>query len=63
MCAAGQRALLIDAASRFPSLRQRVLNAAPRRVGLLGRGRGTVGRRGGAVSEQTGYLDDLIFVF
>ena len=32
MCAAGQRALLIDAASTeaLPSLRQRVLNAALR---------------------------------
>ena len=48
MCAAGQRALLIDAASRFPSLRQRVLNAAlrglPARSGVY---LGAVGGRSG----------------
>ena len=59
MCAAGQRALLIDAASRR-SLRQRVVNAAPRFAEVGGRS-GDGG--GGAVSEQTGYLDDLILVF
>ena len=65
MCAAGQRALLIDAGVALSVVTPAGVKCGTARGsgGLLGRGRGTVGRRGGAVSEQTGYLDDLIFVF